>query len=1199
MDDVQDKFDNDSATMASAAGGVARKFDQNQWNAIEKVASPFEAQVLDALIKTGIAYSRGEGEGSLVDNTAQKKYCLGAEFDTELCDSLIKSKICRAIKKNDSKESSKSIDTKKKNSWNGAKNKNKGPSKKVEEMRRQNANKSATKKIQDVLSTFDMKQLNHQVGFKSDVIELVGATFCYVMSYMIKGKTKFSDPRYFEAVMSIIVSAQRFLNTCSDYNGYDLVTPGQNCRISPTIIGMVEDTCNHFLEIYPFDGMKICRDLPALLVRSVYDKYIPKLAVTPYPHQIEVVDALYSNMISSEYDGLLAVYSAMIGSGKTTTVVALGALIQQLRTTSTKYANLQLIFICNLESVKTQVANMCYNATLNGFCKFGVAYTTDDDTYRIVNHFSTNDNDRVVVICDPGTAHLILTDRSNDETLGPVENRFVKFHDEHTIGGDQEGSAPLEQNVKCMMIPTKWTILSSATSPSLEELPKVIERTKEKIGRIEMKTIHTNTIHIGINVVTQTNEPVLPYQNCESSAALRAAIRKVEEIPFLGRMLTSNVAVDLYEKVRHLAQTPKNGIDFPKFPDIPTRFKNVDNMKADAVRSTVLEMLDFVANLDDSIITIICKSSVKSLTDETTKVVETTDTSSSSESDSDSESDGFVFEDEDEAESDQARSKHNQTSTNIQPFDYLTLGTTGSHRFQVQTLIATNHPVTWSLEHFKAYLEYLSSIGCKSFDRIYSSYSRRQKDFADRMEKIARNIDNEDKRSQKLQAYESEAPKLEFPESGHINSESHAKQFSPGKTYDDFRTPMNIEAYIERIANMMVPDEIKLLLLGGVGVYEPTAKALDKSYLTLVLELAADGKLAYMVADNSITFGTNYPFGEVIVNEDFSNTHSVYTLFQLLGRAGRVGMSWKAGAMVSDSMAAMLADFTINPDRYAIEASNIDKMVQQIHKDTEDAERREMNRIEAEILKKIEAKKPKAPIQITVVRAAISTPVSSRSDSNPVHTTKSDKDVKSSDPVDEINDEIDKADNVVPKTTKHVETESVSEIKEVHKSDKNDKKSDTPTKTRPDNRQSNRPDNRPDNRQNNRPDNRPDNQQDNPSEGRPWRRSTKDSKSESSPNTSDEPRRNPRPNPRDTYQDKKHSVDGNRYVPPHARPQNNQSDKKDNRFDNRSDNRQNNRPDGRFNRFEKTDKDEGSSGRWSRASNSSTSDSNRPNRGRR
>src|SRR5690606_399199 len=123
-------------------------------------------------------------------------------------------------------------------------------------------------------------------------------------------------------------------------------------------------------------------------------------------------------------------------------VIGIGSYVQQMRLSNPHHAHLQLLFICNLESVKTQVANLCYNAVKCGSCKFGIAFSIDNDTYRIVNHYSTTDEDRVVIICDPATACRILRDRSNDATMGPVEDRFIKFHDEHTIGGDQEGSLP-------------------------------------------------------------------------------------------------------------------------------------------------------------------------------------------------------------------------------------------------------------------------------------------------------------------------------------------------------------------------------------------------------------------------------------------------------------------------------------------------------------------------------------------------------------------------------------------------------------------------------------------------------------------------------------------------------------------------------------------------------------------------------------
>ena len=949
--------DNDTSILTSEV--LANKFNQDQWNAIEKTVSQFELQVIEALVQTGVSFAKGETNKSYVKSS--QKLCLGTEFDSELIKTMIDMGIFNKINYNINIKEDIAEKKSKKPKWNGNKNKNdnkKSTSTKVEQIRRENANIKTSSAIKEIVSSFDKNRLNPKLGFTSNIIELIGSTFCYVLKYMIQNKIKFESDKYYDPVMSIIVSSQRFLNTCSDYVGLDMITPGKECKISQKFIAHMKECCDMFYRTYVFDGMKICRELPALLVRSIYDTHIPKLGVSPYDHQVQLLETLHQNMNSTEYDALLCVYSAMIGSGKTTSVLSLASYIQYMRAKSTKYTKLQLLFICNLESVKTQEANLCYNATTkSGYCKFGVGYTTNDGTYRIVNHFSTNDDDRIVIICDPGTAYKILSDRSKDAEFGPVEDRFVKFHDEHTIGGDQEGSIYLRQNVECMMTPTRWTILSSATSPKIEDLPKVIEHTKKVINsnNLQITTIHSNSIFIGIDVMNRKSQSVTPFQKCKTGSSLKKVISQINNIPFLGRMLTSKVAVSLYENIKLLSEEPSNKIDFKTFPDIPTRFQNVDNMKADSVKSTVIEMLDFISNLDDSIVEIVCSHDSNTLMEGKGKTI------SKSESESESESDeGFCFEQDDNNDDNNDNNDNdNSTNNNLNPdYDYKTLGTTGAHRFNVQTLIAVNNPISWSLEHFAPLLDELSDNGVKYFSRLLDSYNRRRKEFDYKIEKLTRNTDNEDALSQKIQEAEESAPTLEFCSFGQINTAEHIKKFGEGKEYDNVRLPLYMDAYIKRLGSMQVRDELLILLMCGVGVYEPLSKDVDKTYLTLVLELAAEGKLAYMVADNSITFGTNYPFGKIVVCEDFSNTHSIYTLFQLLGRAGRVGMSWKAEAMISDSMVDKLVDFTINPEKYTVEIQNIDSMIRLIKKEKDELTQREMEALEREVLRSMEPDKP-------------------------------------------------------------------------------------------------------------------------------------------------------------------------------------------------------------------------------------------------
>ena len=78
------------------------------------------------------------------------------------------------------------------------------------------------------------------------------------------------------------------------------------------------------------------------------------------------------------------------------------------------------------------------------------------------------------------------------------------------------------------------------------------------------------------------------------------------------------------------------------------------------------------------------------------------------------------------------------------------------------------------------------------------------------------------------------------------------------------------------------------------------------------MDLATEGKLAYLVADVSIVYGTNIPITQVIIKKCFSDVFSVQTLFQLLGRAGRVGKSWKARAIIHKSFGDAIKAYTIN-----------------------------------------------------------------------------------------------------------------------------------------------------------------------------------------------------------------------------------------------------------------------------------------------
>ena len=93
-----------------------------------------------------------------------------------------------------------------------------------------------------------------------------------------------------------------------------------------------------------------------------------------------------------------------------------------------------------------------------------------------------------------------------------------------------------------------------------------------------------------------------------------------------------------------------------------------------------------------------------------------------------------------------------------------------------------------------------------------------------------------------------------------------------------------------------VDDFILKLLFCGVAVY--TEKGVSPKYLDKVEELASSNFLAYIITDESLCYGTNFPISNVILTDNLVQNLNMNEMFQLIGRAGRVGQSWTARAFL-------------------------------------------------------------------------------------------------------------------------------------------------------------------------------------------------------------------------------------------------------------------------------------------------------------
>jgi len=861
---------------------VKQQFTLENWLAIEVRLSPFNQKVGESLVN--------EVASSNTITTVPKLRTMGEDLYTLVRPELNSHFPLVTKEKGGSKEepSEKKGEKKKKK---GKQQKNTGISK-ADQIRLDNAKSKVLETVNSVMKTFHATELMPRYAFNSDILEIRGIGFLYCAWFIMKHREQFTHPSKQPFILGIIVSIQRFINACNSYIGKSMTDNSGEMSISSRFIADLTKKFEEVKSIYHYDGFTVYDVAPELLVFTDYDNAIPTKGITPRKNQKELFHVVKNNI----NDGFLIFYKAMIGSGKTVSSVILGKFIEMQKKSDVAHKNMQLIFCCNLISVKNQVAQWCYNLNI----KFAIAYMDSVRGLRIVNHNTCKNNaKRCVIICSPDTAFNILSNTTENE-------EYMLFLDEPTIGADIKGSESLKENVQVMMKMPKWTILSSATLPEQSLLEPFVTNFTDRFPTAKLENIYSNDIQIGCDVKTYNGNLVVPHLNCTTNEELAKIIVTIVKNPFLGRIYTANVVRSLW--------TIMTKAKISNVPNIAELFANVDNMSSDKVRQTAMSMLELLTKQPDKIVQIVCASEIFTPMNNVNKdEIEDSDG-------------GIVWKDENEDLCD-------DPTSNI---DLLKMGTLQSYRFLGTGLVVTPDPVEFALENFKSLLTDLAKSGIKSGYKLLDEYNTYMNIFQKNLERLQKNIENEDERSKAEQdLMENEGPKINFPDFGQINTPSHIAKYA--KKHAGKLNPRNVRTAIAleklKVNTMHVSDDILTLLFTGVGVYCPSSKYLDRNYLDTVLDLARDGKLAYLIADSSICYGTNFPINRVFITKEFAILHSINTIFQVLGRAGRVGQSWVAEAFVDlDTAKRIIAYVHCEGEDTNREAKNMNDMYNEIEK---------------------------------------------------------------------------------------------------------------------------------------------------------------------------------------------------------------------------------------------------------------------------
>jgi hypothetical protein len=752
--------------------------------------------------------------------------------------------------------------------------------KKADVIKRENSWKIVNSELDSLFTRFKANDAsNIPMATSSRYLEIRALGFLLCAKFLINNKKKFFGKRSkLLFVNNIIVATQKFINASRGFEADSILDSTKKEKICDAFLDIVEKVLTDLKNEYEYDGMNVCVDTPQLLIYTDYDHSIPKKTSSLYDHQTQMIKEVHSAIQKDE--ALLISLRTMTGTGKTTSACGIAEVINCFRKYSSK-KELMFIFCCNIRQVMDQVAQLVYNSGI----PFGIASIDPFVGLKEINNYNCKkDVDRVVTVCGP-EACIELLKKYPDAVL---------FLDEPTIGLDHKTDVA-KFNVKLISecLP-KWTILSSATLP--EQLPSwILESHELKHGDTKYIDIYSNKIHIACEIKTLDGKLMLPHYGVKTTSDLENTIERIKANPFVGRTYTSNVGNALYNVISDA------GVD--GVSDIKAIFDNTDNLNADSLRRISMEMLSTVATKTNPIVKKICS---KEITPRNVDCVE--------EKAVDEEAD-IVWE-----KADKFSVGHN--------IDYNNMCTTSAHRYMRPTLIATVNPIDFVHTHFSNIVD--------DFTKEFGTVKQINDNFSQKISLWQKQVDRSE-RSMDDASIKSKEDRLRNEDTLHVNKPSlrvtgfqintieHLKKYAKHTKNAIDKSAIRNDLDVTDILTvpMDVPDTVRILLACGVGIIGKYSGR----YTAIVHSLMDDGKLAYIVADSSIAYGTNVPINNVIVTKDFSDVHSINTIYQLISRAGRVGRSWIAEAFIDETCAQkMIQSIQSETHEFNVELVNLETL---------------------------------------------------------------------------------------------------------------------------------------------------------------------------------------------------------------------------------------------------------------------------------
>jgi hypothetical protein len=155
------------------------------------------------------------------------------------------------------------------------------------------------------------------------------------------------------------------------------------------------------------------------------------------------------------------------------------------------------------------------------------------------------------------------------------------------------------------------------------------------------------------------------------------------------------------------------------------------------------------------------------------------------------------------------------------------------------------------------------------------------------------------------------------------NTLQHQRVWLPNdkKTVENAFVPIIEESVVKEIMALDVSDQMQLLLLLGIGVFDISNKNI--TYMEIMKRLTTEQKIFIIIASSDYIYGTNYQLCHGVLGKDLTDMTQQKTI-QALGRIGRGNVQQEYTVRFrNDNLLKKL--FT--PNENNIEATNMTKLL--------------------------------------------------------------------------------------------------------------------------------------------------------------------------------------------------------------------------------------------------------------------------------